>query len=139
MKGESLVSIEKPVVMILALLLSSCYSYKSINKNEPITRENLSKLDLGGTYLFDLKAGEPFYVQVTNIKADTIVGVMHGKNKSEFLNYSESFETIQRNVVKISLRRRDTTLTVFAIAVPAALTFGVIAHSINSWFDSTWQ
>jgi hypothetical protein len=124
------------VIMVsLALVLSSCYSYKSITRNEPITKDFLSTLYPGGKYAFDLKSGQTMHIEITSTKNDTIVGVMHQNGIDGVVDYSESFETIERNVARISRWKRDITLTVFAIAVPATLTVVVIATSINSWID----
>lgn len=76
MQMEGLILLTKHLALMLLLvpLLLSCYSYKSITKNEPVTSEVLSNLETGKTYAFELKTGFIFKVYIESIEANTIVG-----------------------------------------------------------------
>jgi len=60
-----LTKITMVVLVPLASLLSSCYSYKNITRKEAITKEFLSKLEPGKKYKFELMIGETQTIYIT--------------------------------------------------------------------------
>jgi hypothetical protein len=112
------------MVLFVPLLLS-CYTYKSITKNKPVTREVLSELESGKTYTFELRTGFSFRVYVESIEADTIVGyalVESADGTEDKMRYSEGFDSVIEKVAKISLRKHNPYLTSTLIAVAAFTT-----------------
>ena len=72
------------VVVLLAQLLSSCYSSKILNKEDsPITRDLLSKIEPGKRYEFTLKTGQIQTVYVTGIEGETITGNLEEHRKGK--------------------------------------------------------
>ena len=143
------------ILVLLTFMLSSCYSYKSISRREPITREFLSKLEPGKKYEFELMIGETQTIYITAITGETIYGVLYQdgkivKDKSTSsvsavtgqieqldvyvkttqINYSDSFENVMKNVAKISVRKVDPVKIAALIIVPSAVMVGVwaLAH-----------
>ena len=125
MKDLILLKKHAALLALLVPLLVSCYSYKSITKNEPVTREVLSTLESGKTYAFELKTGFVFKVYVERIEADTIVGYafLEGADgKENKIRYSEGFENVVKHVAKISLWKHNPYLTSALITVAAFAT-----------------
>jgi len=127
MQMNGLIRLTKSLALIVLLvpLLLSCYSYKSITKNKPVTREVLSKLESGKIYTFELKTGFIFKVNVERIDSDTIVGyafLVGADGKENKIRYSEGFENVVKQVAKISLWKHNPYLTSTLITVAAFTT-----------------
>jgi len=127
----------KPVlgVVLLSLLLSSCYSYKNITKKEPITKELLSELKPGKKYEFELMIGVTQSIYITAIHGETITGYFYQNTKSinnrdnpsestgEAVTktiYTDNFSNIIKNVAKISQRKINPILISALVILPAA-------------------
>jgi len=95
---------------VFMVLLLSCASHKEHSNAEPITHEFLSKLESGKKYTFELKSGQTQKVGVTKIEDETISGYVlyEGTDgKTIRTSYSSSFESIERNVARITERKTD--------------------------------
>jgi len=123
----------KPLVILvlLAQLLSSCFTYKSLTKKEPVTLDFISKLKPGKKYKFELKTGQTLVVHVVTIDTENITGYIYrrsgGKTTKE--SYSETFQSIEQNVAKISVRKFNPYLTTVSIVVPIGLAILVVSNA----------
>jgi hypothetical protein len=111
------------VLVILASVLSSCYSHKDITKKEPITQDFLSTLEPGKRYVFELKIGQIQTIYITSVDGQRVTGYLYpnGYNKKDKIVYDERFENIVKYVAKISERKINPAKTTVAILVPAAV------------------
>ncbi len=139
------------LVVLIAPLLSSCFSYKNLTKNEPVTSDLLSKLKPGKKYKFELAIGEIQKIYISNVTVDRITGYLYregkyttnrntqsvntvsgqidfekGYVKETRSNYSDSFENITKNVTCISRRKFDPMKTTALVVVPTAAIIGVM-------------
>jgi hypothetical protein len=127
MKTKGLIRLTRSLVLMVLFvpLLLSCYTYKSITKNKPVTREVLSELETGKTYTFELRTGFSFRIYVESVETDTIVGyafVESADGKEDKMRYSEGFENLIEQVAKISLWKHNPYLTSTLVAVAAFTT-----------------
>jgi len=122
------------VMVLLAQLLFSCKSYQSITKTEKINKDFLSRLEPGKKYMFELRSGLRPIVEVMHVAHDTITGNIYqddASGKRTKSSYSGSFESIEKDVVKISVRKNNPYLTTAAIVVGAAsVTFLALAFAV---------
>jgi len=111
-----------PVLLLILLLLSSCYGYKNLTKTESVTLDFLAKLE-PGRYKFKLTSGLVQYVELTTVDADSVDGILIQKDiygNLERIRYSGNFETIQKNVRKIShyeFSKQKTFGVIFAASI----------------------
>jgi hypothetical protein len=118
----------------ISLLLSSCYAYKNLTKDESVTQDFLSTLK-PGKYQFEFKTGLIQFVEITRVDADTIVGFSSqlGTNVDK-VSYSSSFEMIEKNVAEISHYEFSKKRMIFGIIVFASIQYVVIL----SWLFGGW-
>ena len=113
------------MMVMLAELLSSCYSSKNLNKEKkPFTDEFLSQLEPGKRYEFKLKTGQKQTVYLSSVDNQAISGfyfAQNGKGKKIKSDYSTSFRSIQENVTEIHVRKFSPILTIAACVVPTTL------------------
>jgi len=137
--------------VLIAPLLSSCFSYKNITKKEPVTPALLSKLKPGKKYKFELAIGETQKIYISEVTGDRITGYLYNEGKyttnrhiqsvntisgqidvqKDYVketrsNYSDSFENITRNVTRISRQKFDPLKTTALIVVPPAAVIGLM-------------
>lgn len=128
------------VLVILAMspmLLSSCATYHTLTKTEPITRELLLRLDPGKNYEFELKTGQKLKIHIQTISDDRITGFSFRSGDvipSRDKYYSDTFENVEKYVGKISLRKFNPYLTTLAVVVPVMLGFLVMTLPIITPF-----
>ena len=123
------------MVVMLAQLLSSCYSSKNLNKgDESFTDDFLSKIEPGKRYEFKLKTGQTQTIYVTSVEGQTIAGFLeeHAKGKMTKTNYSASFKSVEENVTEIYVRKFNPYLTTAACVVPTTLLIIVMVNAINN-------
>ena len=123
-------------LLLLALLaspLSSCFTYKSLTKKEPITHDFLSKLEPERRYRFDLKTGETLIIHILTIKGENITRYVyrHSKSKMNKSDYSDTFQNIEANVAKISVLKFNPYLLTVCIAVPVGLAIWGVSSMAN--------
>jgi hypothetical protein len=123
MKTNGVILLVKPsvVMALLAPLLCSCYSYRSITRTEPVTRDLLVKLEPGKDYLFKLKTGLKYKVFIDSIKSEQIAGYIYQKNakgKVVKMRYSSTFEDVEMYVAKISVRKSAPVKIILLMAIP---------------------
>lgn len=117
------------ILSLLAFLLSSCYSYKSMTRKEPVTRDFLLKLQPGKDYRFELKTGLRFKVHIDTIESETIRGYMYQKDaegKTNKIAFSSTIEDVEKYVAKISVRESDPIKITTLIALLALSMFIIL-------------
>jgi hypothetical protein len=112
------------LMLLLALLLAlpSCTSYVRIAKKEAITKDFVSHLRVNRRYKFHLATGSTMRVRVESIANDTVYGkvVQSGQVFASRKDpFSDSVESLDANVIKISRREFNPFLTILVIVVPA--------------------
>ena len=126
----------KPIAILFLLVhvLSSCVTYKNLTKHETITPEFLAGLKPDKKYIFELKNGIKQIVKVTQIKDNTITGLVLDKNADgkKWIDYSATFDTMQKEVVKISVKKINPYLTGAGVLVVALVTTAII------WANTAW-
>jgi len=116
------------ILVLLAQLLSSCFTYKSPTKKEPVTLDFISKLKPGERYKFELKTGQTLVIHILTVSTETITGYIYrhdGKGKVTKNDYSDTLQSVEKNVAKISVLKFNPYLTIVSIAVPIALLSGL--------------
>lgn len=115
------------VFIILALIGASCSSYHNVNKKAAIDPSLLSQLKVNKKYKFELASGRTIRLRIDSIKGERIYGrtfrsgdVFISKHNPVF---SDSFENIENNVVKIYRRKFNPFLTILAVGGVAFLCF----------------
>ncbi len=113
--------------VLISLLFTSCYSTKDITRNERITRNFLAELEPRKRYKFELSIGQIQSIYVTSVDDGRVVGFLYpnGYNKKNKVSYTDDFENIEKNVVKISERKINPLKTAIAILVPATIVIGI--------------
>jgi hypothetical protein len=139
------------LVVLVAPLLSSCFSYKNLTKKEPITYDLLSKLKPGKKYKFELAIRQTQKIYISEVTGDRITGYLYNEGKyktnrhiqsvntisgqieyqKDYVketrsNYSDNFENITKNVTRISRRKFDPLKTTALIVLPTAAIIGVM-------------
>jgi hypothetical protein len=125
----------KVPMMVIMLILSSCFSLRTLNKgDEPITEDFLSNIESGMRYEFTLKTGQTQTVYITGTNDQTITGYLEKRIKGKMTrsNYSSSFKSIEENVTKIYVRKFNPYLTTVAIAVPVTLTIILVVTALDN-------
>ena len=114
------------LVSLLTTLLSSCYSYKNLTRNNPVTQDVLLKLEPGKDYKFDLMTGQRFKVHIDSIEAKTIRGWIYHRDaegKVNKIRYSSTFSDVENYVAEISVRESDPIKITSLIALLALSMF----------------
>ena len=127
------------ILALVPLLLSSCATYHSLTKTEPITRELLLRLVPGKNYEFELKTGQKIKIHIQTISDDRITGFSFRSGDvipSWDKYYSDTFENVEKYVNKISLRKFNPYLTTLAVVIPVTLGFLAMTLPINYGFSS---
>jgi len=131
MKWKAILITKRLVILSLFVsLLSSCYSYRSITRRDPITRDFLLSLEPGKRYKFDLWNGQTEYIDITSVEAETVIGLIHlrgDKGKSNNISYSSSFASIEKDVAKISSWKINPYTTTAISLLGAYATLFIIA------------
>jgi len=118
------------ILLILGQVLSSCFTNKNLTKHEPITHDLLTKLKPGRKYTFQLKLGVKQVVKVTQVKDSIITGLIYEKNdkgKKTWSDYSVTFDSVEKDVAKISVLKLNPFLTSAAIVVSVYCTLYIFA------------
>jgi len=113
------------ILLLIAQITSSCIAPKNLTKHKAITREFLAGLKPGKRYLFELKIGIKQVVKIEQINDDGFVAQIYGKNsdgKKVWSDYSETFETLQKNVAKISIYKVNPYWTIIAVVMGVVVT-----------------
>jgi hypothetical protein len=116
--------IKSIVFLLIITVLSSCTSYRNLNKKEPVTSDFLSSLQPNKRYKFELKSGDVMYLRIQSISDGRISGYTFKSGDafpSKTNQFSDSIENIERNVSKVSRRKFNPGLTVLAVGIPAAV------------------
>ena len=114
------------LVSLLTTLLSSCYSYKNLTRNNPVTQDVLLKLEPGKDYKFELMTGQRFKVHIDSSEVETIRGWIYQRDadgKVNKLRYSSTFSDVENYVAKISVRESDPIKITSLIALSALSMF----------------
>ena len=114
------------LVSLLATLLSSCYSYKNLTRNNPVTPDVLLKLEPGKEYKFELMTGQRFKVHIDSIQVETIRGWIYqtdAEGKVNKIRYSSTFSDVENYVAEISVRESDPIKITSLIALLALSMF----------------
>jgi hypothetical protein len=114
-----------PILFLLALITSSCFTTKNLTKHEAITHDFLASLKPGKKYVFELKIGTRQYVRIKQVTDEIISGQIYEKNndgKKVWSDYSETFENMEKNVSKISVIKLNPYLTTASITVVTVVT-----------------
>ena len=128
MKTNSSMLHSKPFILVslLTTLLSSCYSYKNLTRNNPVTQDVLLKLEPGKDYKFELMTGQRFKVHIDSIEVETIRGWIYHRDaegKVNKIKYSSTFSDVENYVAEISVRQSDPIKITSLIALLALSMF----------------
>jgi hypothetical protein len=122
------------LLFLLVHVLSSCVTYKNLTKHETITHEFLAGLKPDKKYIFELKNGVRQVVKVTQVKDNIITGLMLDKtgDGKKWIDYSATFDSMEKGVVKISVKKINPYLTGAGVLVVALVTTAII------WANTAW-
>jgi hypothetical protein len=122
------------VRVLLVIVFSSCVTYKNLTKREAITHELLAGLKEDEKYIFELRNGTRQVVKVVQVKDSVITGLFLDKNGTgkNWNDYSATFDTMQREVVKISMAKFNPYVTGAGI-----LAFALVA-TVVIWANTAW-
>ena len=123
-----------PILFLLALITSSCYTTKNLTKHEAITHDFLAGLKPGKKYVFELKIGIKQYVRIKQVSDEVISGEIYEENndgKKIWTDYSATFESMEKNVSKISVIKINPYLTTAGITVATVVTAALLAVYIG--------
>ena len=127
------------VSALLVATLTSSSTYKTIAKKEAINKEFLSQLKTNKKYKFHLTSGVILYVRVDSVDSERIYGRMpqaHGAKRGPGkIAFTDSIESLNSNVNKISRKKFNPYLTVAAIGVPVGI-LALVAQ--NMTYDIGW-
>jgi hypothetical protein len=109
------------IFLLIVTVLSSCTSYRNLNKKEPVTSDFLSNLQPNKRYKFELKSGDVMYLRIQSISDGKIIGYTFKSGEafpSKTNRFSDSIENMETNVSKVSKRKFNPALTILAVGTP---------------------
>ncbi len=116
------------ILISFQCLFSSCFTYRSISgKIEPTAEDIRMKIQPKKMHWVALKSGKEFKLYVTRIDSIKVYGEIQAKDAMGFsANYAfeDTFENLQTNSEKISVRKFNPYITGGIILVPVI--FGII-------------
>jgi hypothetical protein len=119
----------KTIIYLFTLIigLSSCSTYKNISKDTAITQETIrATLKPGKKYAIKLISGPVIKMKVTKVDSVNVYAIEKSKSSNTFTGYPfiDSYENLERNTARISIRKVDPLLTAVAIVVPIGFLVG---------------
>ncbi len=109
------------ILALIVLPLTSCISQQRPSRHQQITRDFLLKLETGKDYLLELKSGATLEIYLQDISPERISGFSYyyeSRAKVTIPDYSDTFETIEKNVARITLLKREPLIYSKAVYVP---------------------
>jgi hypothetical protein len=116
--------------------LTSCTTYKTIASKEQINEVFLSQLKTNKKHKFYLTSGIVLKVHIDSIDTERIYGRMpqpsDGQTRPGKIGFSDSIESLNKNVNKISRKKFNPYLSLAAVAVPVGT---LIIIGMNMTYD----
>lgn len=113
------------LLLLFMATLTSCTSYQTIATKEKINNTLLASLKTNKKHRFYMASGLEIQIHIDSIKNDTIFGRMRQPNvKGRKIPFTDSFDSINRNVVKIKQRKFNPYLTMGAVAPVIVIAIG---------------
>ena len=116
------------IFLVLVQVLSSCMTYKNLTKREAITHDFLTHMKTDRKYIFELKIGVKQFVKVTQVKDNMVTGRILDKDsngKKEWSDYSVTFDSMQKDVAKISMLKFNP-LPIGAVVLVVLVVTGLV-------------